>query len=114
MDFTFDLLPRNSGEADAIVDIVSNFKSKILPTYGTGTGISQFMLSFPDVWHIKFSGANGIGFPGMGDSYRDMALVSVNAAYGGGANSALTFHDGNPVIVTLSLSFKSIKHSYKG
>jgi hypothetical protein len=115
MDFTFDLVPRNEPEARLIVNICSNFKDKILPTFGQGTNfISQFMLQFPDVWTIRFNGINGVGFPGSAGMYPNMALTACNVSYGGGANSALIYHDGNPVIVTLHLSFTSIKHAYKG
>lgn len=111
MDFTFDLLPRNDKEAKLIVKITENFKRKILPTYG-GSAMDSFFLSFPDIWHIKFQGAKGIGYPEKQSVYEDMALTSVNVSYGGGANSALFFHDGHAVCTTLSLSFQSIKHSY--
>lgn len=117
MDFTFDMIPRSSGEGDSIVQICTHFKSKILATYGAGnTGISQYMLTFPDIWRISFTGINGVGFAGDAGSneYLNMALVNCNVAYSGGANSALTFHDKNPVVVTLSLSFKGIMPSYKG
>lgn len=115
MEFTFDLLPRNSGEAALIESICSNFKEKLLPSYGdlNPSGIKQFMLTFPDVWHIYFNGINGVGFPGMDNSYKDMALTSVNVTYSGGENSALTFEDGYAVLTTLALGFTGIKHSYK-
>lgn len=111
LDFTFDLIPRNRPEGDLIVKIVNNFKRKILPTVSK-VGNQNALLSYPDVWHIIFSGAKSIGYPTTKNIYEDMALVSVNASYGGGAQSALTFYDGNPVSVNLSLSFASVKHSY--
>lgn len=111
LDFAFDLIPRNRPEGDLIVKIVNNFKRKILPTVSK-IGNQNALLSYPDVWHIIFSGAKSIGYPTTKNIYEDMALVSVNASYGGGAQSALTFYDGNPVSVNLSLSFRSVKHSY--
>ena len=43
-----------------------------------------------------------------------MALINCNVGYGGSSQSALTFHDSNPVAITLTLTFQSIRHSYKG
>lgn len=105
--FQFELLPMNAGEAGVIVNMIKDFKKTILPTF-TGT-----VLEFPNIWSIGFSGINGPGFPGL-DGYNDMVLTNVKVGYGGGEQSALVFHDKNPTIVTLSLSFMSIKHSYLG
>lgn len=111
LPFNFDLLPRNAGEANAIVKIVQNFKNKILPTF------KNVALTFPDIWTIQFVGVNGLGFPEAPNGiigYNDMALTNVTAVYGGGTQSSLTFHDGNPVNVQLQLQFKRVRHSYKG
>lgn len=115
MDFTFDMVPRTKTEGNSIVKICSHFKDKILAEYKAGSGVSQYMLTFPDIWRISFTGINGVGYAGGTEKnvYPDMALTSCNVSYGGGAQSALTFHDGNPVVITLALSFKAIKPSYK-
>lgn len=109
LNFTFDLLPMNSGEAGTIVSIIQNFKRRLLPSFG---GNQTFFLKFPDIWMIEVKGLNGVGFPDTPTRYLDMALVSCNVTYSGGGNSVLAFHDGNPVAAKLSLVFKSVKHSY--
>lgn len=106
MSFNYDLVARNKPEAELIQKIVQNFKLKLLPKF---TGI---VLHFPDIWNIDFLNINGPGFPATVGSYKNLALVQCNVGYGGGAQSALSFSDGNPVIVTLELAFQSIKHSY--
>ena len=106
MSFIYDLVARNKPEAELIQKIVQTFKTKLLPTF---TGI---VLRFPDIWNIDFLNINGPGFPATVGSYKNLALVQCNVGYGGGAQSALSFSDGNPVIVTLELAFQSIKHSY--
>lgn len=103
--FNFELVPTNQAEANAIMQIVKYFKSKIFPVFKSG------FLEFPDIWSIQFVGIKGPGFPDSGDSYNNMALVSCNVGYGGG-QSALVYTDENPVAVTLQLSFQSVMHSF--
>jgi hypothetical protein len=109
LDFTFDLLPMNGPEANKIVEIVSYFKRRILPTYG---GNDNFFLQFPDIWRIDVKGLNGTGFPATPGIFGDMALTTCKVGYSGGANTVLAFADGNAVMTTLTLQFKSVKNSY--
>lgn len=106
LSFTFDLLPRESKDAEAINNIITTLKRTILPVYKSGR------LQYPDVWQIIFSGIKGPGHPATPQTYNDMALTDVTPTYSGGQQSALVFHDGYPVNVQLQLTFKSIKHSY--
>jgi hypothetical protein len=107
LNFEFELVPRNAGEASQIGEIVKNFKKQILPIYAGS------LLHFPDAWTIQFLGIKNLGFPDTADSYQDMALKNAVASYGGG-KSALVNHDEQPVITTLKLTFQSIKHAYLG
>jgi hypothetical protein len=106
LTFNYDLLPRNAKEAAEVQTIISTFKQQILPVFKGGK------LRFPNIWDIHFLQINGPGFPATPKAYQNLALIGCNVAYGGGAQSALTFSDQNPVIITLNLQFKSIKHSY--
>ena len=106
MTFNYDLIARNAKEAEEIQKMIATFKYRLLPTF------KGWYLEFPDIWDINFLHINGPGFPPTVGAYNNMALIACNVAYGGGAQSALTFSDGNPVIVTLQLTFKAIKHSY--
>jgi hypothetical protein len=105
--FTFDLLPMNATEGTKIVNMVKYLKRTILPKFNTGG-----YLEYPNIWDIQFTGIKGLGHPDTPDHYSDMALIGVKIAYGGGEQSALIFKDGNPVNVTLTLDFKSIKHAF--
>jgi len=106
MGFHFELLPRSSGEAAQINNIVSTFKTKLLPTLNGG------LLDFPDLWNIYFSGLNGVGFPDTPTRYLYMALIGVNAQYSGGNQSALVYHDNSSVMITLDLQFHSVRNAY--
>lgn len=115
LSFDFDLVPESKGEADTIVRIINNFKRRMTPLFGDGKkGTANFCLHFPEVWSISFSGLNGVGFPDTPDEYNNLALVDCTPSYSGSAQTALTFHDGNPALVKLRLQFQSIKHSYIG
>lgn len=103
--FTFQLLPMNKKEADNIVKMIRDFKKVILPLY------SGMVLRYPKIWSIGFHGINGPGFPEM-EGYQNMALTNVKVSYGGGEQSALVFKDKNPVMISLTLSFQSIMHSF--
>lgn len=115
LSFTFDLLPESKSEADTIVELVDNFKRRMTPLYGDGKKDTiQFYLRFPEVWSISFTGLNGVGFPDTPNEYNNMALVDCTPSYSGSSQTALTFHDGNPSMVQLRLTFQSIKHPYIG
>jgi hypothetical protein len=106
MGFHFELLPRSSAEAAQINNIVTTFKTKLLPTLNGG------LLDFPDLWNIYFSGINGVGFPDTPTRYLYMALIGVNAQYSGGNQSALVYHDNFSVMITLDLQFHSVRNAY--
>lgn len=105
LNFNFELIPRNAGEAKQISEICKLFRRKLLPVFNGG------LLRFPDVWDIQFFGITGVGYPDTPGEYAGMALIAVDTSYNGGT-SALTFNDGHPVATELKLSFQSIKQSY--
>jgi hypothetical protein len=108
MGFHFELLPRSSTEAGEITNIVNTFKRELLPVLTSG------YLNFPALWNIYFSGINGIGFPDTLNKYMYMALVSVNATYSGGNQTALVYHDNYSVMIALDLQFHSVRNAYLG
>jgi len=109
---TFDFIPRSAPEGDAVVKIIKNFKLATLPS-AESKGIIA-LLKFPPVFDIKFGNINGIGSPSTPDGlYKNMALQSCSVSYSGGANSALVFHDKNPVRTSINLSFQSVEYAIR-
>ena len=106
LTFTFDMLPRTSGDSVAIENIVDTFKRQMLPMFTGG------VLQFPNIWQIAFNGILGPGHPQTANMYNDMALVDVIPSYSGGNQSALVMGDSYPVGVKLQLTFQAIKHNY--
>ena len=101
-----NMIPFDEEEGNNIVAICRNFKKAILPKLNLSDSIAR--LHFPPIWDISFQGISGMGVetPSL---YQQMALINVGVDYGSGATSVLTFHDGNPVQVKLSLTFQSIR-----
>lgn len=106
LNFNFNMIPFDKEEGNNIVAICRNFKKAILPKLNLNDSIAR--LHFPPIWDISFQGIAGMGVE-TPSIYQQMALINVGVDYGSGATSVLTFHDGNPVQVKLSLTFQSIR-----
>lgn len=106
LSFNFNMVPFDEEEGDNIIAICKNFKKAILPKLNMADSIAR--LHFPAIWDISFRGIRGLGVENE-NIYKQMALINVGVDYGSGATSVLTFYDGNPVQVRLSLTFQSIR-----
>lgn len=108
LDFSasFEMIPKNKGEANAIMAIINGFKESIKPALEQDSKMMK--LDYPPVFDIICRTPGKTLF-----KYKNMALVSVDVTYAGGANSMLYYYDGNPVQATLSVSFKSIEQAFK-
>lgn len=112
LNFKFNMIPINAGEAKSIAAICKYFKTKALPVVDTGLGTGR--LRFPSVWDIRFQSVKGLGLEDN-DVYIDMALTSVRVSFPSGGTSLLTYKDGHSVQTELSLSFQSTrKHRAQG
>lgn len=108
LNLSFNFVPRNQKEGEAIIGIIKTFKMYSLPTID-GRGVDLF-LKFPPVWDIDLTTVKGTGHPDNPGMHTDMALTSCNVTYSGGANSVLVFHDNIPVQCSMTLNFQSIKY----
>lgn len=101
LSFTF--AAKSKEEADAIKDIIFEFKKWSAPGGGDGDG---GMLTVPHVWRVKYKGKFEKNF----NPFKRAVLESVNVDYNSGLDTHMTFDDGEPVIVQLSLMFKEVDY----
>jgi hypothetical protein len=100
--YSINMIPKNAGEATAIMKIIKDFKKFSAPFKETFVKNSY--------WQLEI----------VNDKLRDMtnfskkawALTSVTVNYSG-AGSALFFDDGMPKQINLSLSFQEIETIYR-
>lgn len=109
LNFSFDMIPYNKAEGDAIVSIIKYFKRKILPQAASDS--NNLVLEFPDIWDISFENINGLGLE-SDKVYENMALTSCDVVYSSGTENMTVYHDNNPTQVKLKLSFQSIRKQF--
>lgn len=102
MDFTF--APKDSAEARAIKDIIYEFKFWSAPS-GPRGGIGG-MLEVPHVWRVKYKGL----FEKNVNPFKRAVLSNVNVDYNSGLNSHMTFDDGEPILIALTLTFREVDY----
>jgi len=108
LNFSFDLVPVNQAEANAIMNIIRCFKISQFPNAGAEKSAEEVIISYPPIWNIHFLGIKGLSF-NKAQKYPDMALTSVQVSYNSGTTNINVFHDENPVQVKLNLSFQAIR-----
>ena len=97
--FSFTFAPKDSEESKAIKDIIYEFKRWSAPEGPTQSG---GMLKVPHVWRVKYGGK----FAKKANPFKRAVLQSVDVDYNAGLNTHMTFDDGEPVLIGLSLSFQ--------
>ena len=100
----FTFAPKDSGEAKAIKDILYEFKFWSAP--GGPQGGTGGMLEIPHVWRVKYKGL----FEKNVNPFRRSVLSDVSIDYNAGLNSHMTFDDGEPVMIGLTLAFKEVDY----
>jgi len=112
LQFNYEIMIIDPAEGKYLLEVANSFKASTLPSIGTLLEVA--CLKYPDIWDISFSGLNGIGNPviGSGGKYRNMALVQCDVGYGEGV-SVMTYKDGNPIKLSIGLTFQSIELAFQ-
>lgn len=109
LNFSFNMIPFNQAEGNAIVSIIKHFKTRLLPQ--ASKDANNLVLDFPDIWDIKFENINGMGLE-QDKLYENMALMGCNVQYVSGTENMTVYHDNNPTQVRLNLTFQSIRKQF--
>ena len=95
--FNFGFAPRSRGDANAAFEIIKEFKAYSSPD-DTGNG----KYKIPHVWHIKYSNSKY-------NRFKPAACVDVSVDYNGSLDQYMTFEDGSPITISLTLVFKEVE-----
>ena len=100
--FSWTLAPKSETEAASVKEIIRRFKYHSLPQGNAGAG----MLKTPDVWSLKFyvQDRESPAYQKIFTCALESVSVKQNAA-----GSHLTTTDGQPLVTTISTTFKEIK-----
>lgn len=109
LNFSFNMIPFDKAEGDAIVNIIKNFKTNILPR--ATTDLKNVVLKFPDIWDITFVNINGIGLE-KDKVYESMCLIGCNVTYVSGTENMTVYNDNNPTQVRLNLTFQALRKQF--
>jgi hypothetical protein len=109
-NYTFDLVPRNSREAEEVKRICDMFLYYMLPSKGGGSvntgNAGEHFLKMPSQWDIKYY-RNGNLLTHHQQPFKCF-LSSCDIQYGGDAENFL-HEDGSPVKTSLTLSYIEIE-----
>lgn len=108
-NFTFNLAPRNQGEAKDIREIVKIFKTNMAPTTGAGAGLKGLFLKSPNVFQLQYM-KGGQPHPYL-NRFVVAALTNMQVNYTG-SGTYMTYHDGMPVHMIMTLSFQELSPIY--
>ena len=100
-DFTFNfkMTPKSSSDAQAIMNIIREFKTWSAPEE------QGQKFKIPHVWKVSYGGAAANYY----NKFKPAALVNVNVQFNPGLDGHMTFIDGCPVVSSLILSFKEVE-----
>ena len=113
-NFTFNLAPRSDDEARVIQQIVRTFKLNMAPTTGSGTGsegrkLTGLFLKSPNVFQLQYmKGAQPHPYL---NKFVVAALTNMQVNYTG-SGTYMTYHDGMPVHMIMTLSFQELSPIY--
>lgn len=108
-NFTFNLAPRSDDEARVIQQIVRTFKLNMAPTTGAGGGLKGLFLKSPNVFQLQYmKGAQPHPYL---NKFVVAALTNMQVNYTG-SGTYMTYHDGMPVHMTMTLSFQELSPIY--
>lgn len=97
-DFTF--IPKSEGDAQAVCDIIKEFKSFSSPE------LKGQRLEIPHVWQIKYSNQY------MG-KFKPAALTQVTVQYNSGLSQHMTYTSGMPIVTSLQLAFTEVEYVFR-
>ena len=99
--FSFNLIPKSSGDAQMISQIIREFKKWSAPsTQGAGDG----MYKIPYVWQVSYKGPCA----SFMNKFKPAALTTVSVTDNDGIAYYGAHKDGAPLQTTLSLQFKEV------
>lgn len=104
--FTFDFAPRNQKEAQIVKEIIRTLKKSMFSKKNASGGV---FLGAPDVFKIQYR-KGGSKHPFL-NTFKDLALTDIQLNYTGSGTYA-TYHDGTPVHIQMSLTFKELNPIY--
>lgn len=116
ISLTWILNPINETESEHIIKIIKNFKRWSQPTL-VESGAKQ-LLKYPPIFDLYInSNINQTSVSKKNQNrdifyYQNLVLENFNASYGGGSEEALFYNNGTPIMTTLTLNFKSLKHGW--
>ena len=94
-DFTFQMSPKSSQDAQAISNIIREFKRWSAPEENGGK------YKIPHIWEISYGGAAAKYY----NKFKPAALTNINVQFNPGMDGHMTFIDGSPVVTGMTLSF---------
>jgi len=105
---SYKMTARDSQEAQTIRKILRFFKQGSAPKKQTGgAGQASYFLGTPNVFRINFM--NGVSKNKAVSMYKTLALTSIQTNYTAAGPMWASYDDGQPVAVTLDLSFVELE-----
>lgn len=98
-DFSFQMSPESSQDAQAISNIIREFKMWSAPKEKGGK------YEIPHVWNISYGGAAQKYY----NKFKPAALTNINVQYNAGMDQHMTFNDGSPIVTGMTLSFTEVE-----
>jgi len=107
--FTFDLAPRNKAEGEVVKEIIRTFKSNMTAKKTGKSGGSTVFVEAPSVFEVSYMTGNKPHK--FLNKFKQMALTDISLNYTGSGTYA-TYHDGTPVHIQMTLTFKELNPIY--
>ena len=107
--FTFDLAPRNKTEGEVVRQIIRTFKSNMTAKKTGKSGGSTVFVEAPSVFEVSYMTGNKPHK--FLNKFKQMALTDISLNYTGSGTYA-TYHDGTPVHIQMTLTFKELNPVY--
>ena len=109
-NFGWDIIPRSKKEASQVKVIIRVLKQAMSAQRGGTNTVKGLFLKSPDIFYLTYmKGKNQHPFL---NAFKPAALTSCNVNYTGSGTYA-TYHDGNPVHLNLSLTFRELTPVYR-
>ena len=107
--FNVTFTPRSQKEAQVVLEIIRALKSSMAAKKNAEQGQGGIFLRAPDVFTLRYL-HNGKDHPFL-NRIKDCALTGLNVNYTG-AGTYATYHDGAPVSMSMSMTFKELNPIY--
>lgn len=103
LELSWTFMPESSNDSTVLDTIIRKIRKYTYP----GGNISQALLDYPLFWDLKVNYKSNILI-----SMQSVVIENMSVNFSGGPEGTLaTFHDGKPIITTLSLTFKQLYKS---